>query len=533
MNKILIVGTNNSYTNELKRVAAGMNMEVCAVCSSIEEVREFFETGEVADIVIASDNLFVGTTVPQVLSELMNAGYYSNLFFVLKHDTYVEYLLNNQIAYTFENDTAPMNLLQMIGEALGIPTASMNEYDARGSRQNMSDRYGQEQTNRDRYPQQNGYRQDNYRQNSMNQGQMRQGQMNGQSQFNGGPNRGNMNHNSSRPQNGPMGYNQRGFRPMMIAINSPKGGVGKTSLSIELSSMLAARAKEIDFNPSSRLHSGRQVEVCLVDLNPSFDTMASSLSFVRNCPNYPTVSEWVNAIEEKIYNYLTPAEKKAIMNDRSHDFGPYIREDEIFFSRDEIRKLLIQDQKTGLYVLPSVSLPFDVEYVKPQYLRIMLNQIRKVFDVVIVDTGNNISFFTVEALKAADEVFLLTTPTIGSTTVLGKLTKNTNRLRLSSDKINLVVNYPNGAESDLSPAKIAEALRLPLVSVLPFEEGIRNSHEKGEPFAIYNRKSEYTREIIKLAQQICPLWSTTTQKSPKASTKKKKKKKGLFSFLMS
>lgn len=496
MQTLLIIGQNNSYTQELKRAAMYKKIEVVSTCSCLEDLQQFLQTGIRVDIIVASDNLFQ-TNVPKVVSALFAAGYHDNVFFILKHPDFQEYLYRSNVQYAFETDMAPTVLLDMIQRQIPDTTEEpqyQENYSYHQPRYEEEPRYNQGYPNQPQ--QQNGF-QNQYRNYTENE------------YFN-------------------MMNQRSGFKPMMITINSPKGGVGKTSLSIELSSMLANRANQIDINPNSRLHSARKIEVCLVDLNPSFDTMASSLKFVRDQPTYPTVTDWVSAIEEKIYNELDAEDRIQLRQDKYHNFVPFLPKVNISFSREEIRRLVLHDDQTGLYVVPSVSLPFDVEYVKPEYLRIILQQLRRTFDIVIVDTGNNVSFFTVEALQQADEVFLVTAPTTGSTTVLGKLTKNLERLRLSRDKINLIINYPNGAESELSPERIAEALQLPLVSVLPFDEGIRSSHEMGEPYAIHNPKSTYAQAIVKLAVQICPLWNTSL---PKARKPKKKKKKGFFSFL--
>ena len=108
---------------------------------------------------------------------------------------------------------------------------------------------------------------------------------------------------------------------------------------------------------------------------------------------------------------------------------------------------------------------------------------------------------------------------------MGKLTKNISRLKLNKDRISLVVNYPNGSDSELDPIEIAKALKLPLISVLPFDEGIRESHEHGEPYSCNTRKSRYANEITKLAQQVIPLWAVKTR-SP---VQTKPRKKGVLS----
>lgn len=489
MLKVLVINNNHPYVNELKRAALLEDVDILAVCYGIDDVRKRLNSGVNPDVIIASDVLFPGTSVDLVVNEIRNAGMLHKLYFVLRNTNYTEYLINCNIQYVLENDVTPMELLNMVKAPVIKSGASYNDLDNRivedVETKRMASILAQEKENK-RRAEMPKYETETVLQDSRMSG---------------------------------------GFKPIMVAINSPKGGVGKTAISIELAFLLAARAKEVDFNPSSKLSYSKKVSVCLVDLNPSFDTMASTLECVRSTPNYPTISDWVQKIEEKIFNNLSADEKRELMDDEDHDFAPFINENSIRFTREEVESLLVHDSQTDLYLLPSISLPFDVEYVKPQYVRIILNQIRAMFDITIVDTGNNISFFTVQALQQANEIFLVTNPTAGSSVVLGKLTKNLDRLQLEKSKFNLVVNSPNGKETELDADTISKVLKLPLVSELPFDEGVKMAHEKGMPYCIYNKKSAFAREAVKLAQQICPLWNAVQRKKPVQSSGK-----GLFGF---
>lgn len=486
MLKVLIISNNHSYVNELKRSSQLSDIDILAVCFGVDDVRKRLNSGIEPDVIIASDVLFPGSSVESVVNEFKKIDKLDKLYFVLRNTSYAEYLMNMGIQYVFENDIVPQDLLNMIKG----PTLNYDDLDERivedHETKNMANILAQEKANK-RKAEQPSY---------TSEAVLTDNRMSGNN-----------------------------FKSIMVAINSPKGGVGKTAIAIELAFLLAARAKEVDFNPASKLNYSKKVSVCLVDLNPSFDTMASTLECVRSTPNYPTISDWVTKIEEKIFDNLSAEEKRDLMKDENHDFAPFIKENSIRFTREEVEELLIRDNQTELYLLPSIALPFDVEYVKPQYIRIILTQIRAMFDVTVVDTGNNISFFTVQALQLANEIFLVTNPTAGASVVLGKLTKNLDRLLLEKSKFNLIVNSPNGKEAELDADTIAKVLKLPLISELPFDEGVKMAHEKGQPYCIYNKKAAFSRESVKLAQQICPLWTAVQKRKPTQS-----KSGGLFGF---
>lgn len=267
-------------------------------------------------------------------------------------------------------------------------------------------------------------------------------------------------------------------KSLMITIASMKGGVGKTTLSMELAFLLASRAKEIQYlSPEGNVH--RNLRVCLVDLNPSYDTMVATLTCVHTRMTYPTVSEWL----------------KKIHSEPPHDF-----------TSKEIESLLVQDGDSGLYILPGLREPEDADGTVLQDIRKILIELREFFDIILVDTGNNTSIFTMASIQESDEIFLVTTPAIGSSVVVGKVIRWLKENDVDMDKLNLVVNSCNGPQTNLKPELIAEVLNVPLVAILPFEEQVRLSYENGEAYSINQRNSRFTRQLVKLAAEICPLW---------------------------
>lgn len=487
MFNILIVSNNALYNSEIKRAAALEDVNIQAMAVGIDDVQRYINSGMSPDVVLLSDILVPGTTIEAVV-QLLRSSKLTNIYGILKTTQKAEFLMSSSIQYVFENDVTPVELLSMIKNSnTTLSREDLNERDIESvDTKNIANMLASEKTNKRRMEAVE-----------------------------------NIQNNHTSVLSSRDGINS--LKSIMVAINSPKGGVGKTAVAIELAFLLAARTKEIDLNPTSKLSFAKKVSVCLVDLNPSFDTMAATLECVRGVKNYPTISDWVNLIERKIFDTLTDEEKTSLLADENKDFAPYINESAIRFKREEILNLLVQDETTGLWILPSISLPFDVEFVKPQYVRIILNQIKAAFDISIVDTGNNISFFTVEVLKAANEILVISTPTSGSSVVLSKLIKNLDRIEVDKSKISLVLNYPNGPKAQLDADTISNVLKLTLVSELPYDENVKLAHEEGIPFSIYNAKSPFAREAKKLAQQIYPLWNAIQKKNKGSGS-------SLFSF---
>lgn len=310
----------------------------------------------------------------------------------------------------------------------------------------------------------------------------------------------------------PMGNSFMG-KSSMIVINSQKGGVGKSSTAIELAYAIGYKSKGMDLNPTSKLSHSKMLRIALVDLNPANDTIASTLSVTRNKTQYPTVLNWAQAIELKIYQELTDEEKEQITTNPNLNVSQYCSDFDIHFTKEEVDSLMVYDEEANVYVLPAVSLSVDVQYIPREYIKVILKTIKEHFDISIVDTANNLSYFTIEAFYAADEVFLVTAPSISTTSVVKRALDSCKSLGVDTSKFNLVINYPNRATSDISEEIIEEGLGVKLVSVLPYEPQLGASHEAGKTFSTRNTKSKYAQSIIRLAQQIIPLWQVKRQGS--------------------
>ena len=113
------------------------------------------------------------------------------------------------------------------------------------------------------------------------------------------------------------GSQQGGFRTLkqtVIAVNCPKGGVGKTTIS-----------KELAIAYSSVKVAGQPLKVCLVDCDLDFGDVASML----NLQPYPNIHHWISDIRQRL---------------RENPRG------EIRYTQQQIEKYLIA-HPTGLKIL--------------------------------------------------------------------------------------------------------------------------------------------------------------------------------------
>lgn len=175
----------------------------------------------------------------------------------------------------------------------------------------------------------------------------------------------------------------------IISTFSNKGGIGKTSIAVNLAVELAETTKEkvalIDLN----LQLG-DVSTFL-DLNPSFD-----MSYV--------VSNIQNLDETNILNTLT------------------------------------RYKNTSLYV---VADPVNIEKSKEittEQIKMLIETLKKTFSYVIIDIGTNIDGKTIAALDASDLILLIAIVNLPAIRNIQRCMNLFKKLQYPNDKIKLVLN---------------------------------------------------------------------------------------------
>ena len=181
----------------------------------------------------------------------------------------------------------------------------------------------------------------------------------------------------------------------LIAFTSGKGGVGKTTLCVELATMLALTN-----------HNGQNYKVCIVDMNLDFGNVYGSLNLntSKKC-----MTDWAVDMRER----------------RERGYS------DMEYTEAEIKSFLQQVQKypgsqsdepaEGFESLYALCAPFrniDTANITRNVAdidRMVDNLVRNGgFDYVLLDTGNNTRDTVLFSVKRADYVFLIVTQDVNA-----------------------------------------------------------------------------------------------------------------------
>ena len=204
-----------------------------------------------------------------------------------------------------------------------------------------------------------------------------------------------------------------------IVITSGKGGVGKTTVAVNLAARLAQK--------------GQRVILCDADLGlNNVDVCAG----VEHLVTYDIV--------------------------------------DVIEGRCRAKQALVKHPKYGnLYLLTS-SHSAPERYVSPQSIKLVLENLAPQFDFILIDCPAGIDDGFHRAVATADEAIVVTTPHISAIRDADKVITVLKSYHLNG--ISVVLNKVRGdllmSGECLSPNEVAELLKTPVFGLLPEEYGI-------------------------------------------------------------
>ncbi len=213
-----------------------------------------------------------------------------------------------------------------------------------------------------------------------------------------------------------------------IVITSGKGGVGKTTVAVQLAAQLAKK--------------GQRVALCDADFGLNNVDVSAG---VENLVTY----DMIDVIEGRC------RAKQALVKHPSY---------------------------SNFYILTS-SHSAPERYVSPQAVKLVLDGIAPLFDFILIDCPAGIDDGFHRAVATADEAIVVTSPHISSLRDADKVITLLKSYQLNS--LSVIVNKVRGdlllSGECLSPKEIVELLKIPLIGVLPeeysiYEGDLQNAH---------------------------------------------------------
>lgn len=246
---------------------------------------------------------------------------------------------------------------------------------------------------------------------------------------------------------GPAGPQRAGE---VIAVFGAKGGIGKTTLAVNLAVAIAQQTKQ---------------RVALLDLDTQLGDVAVMLDFVPE-RTIVDAAEMVDRLEP------------------------------------ELIQTLLHEDRTGIRVLAGPLRPDEGEAIGAHHISKIVEVMANTYDYVVIDTAPHFTDTLVSALDAATMILLLTTPDVPSLKNT-KLTIGVMRnWGYSEDKVKMVVNYAYTSDG-VVPSDAENTLEYPIFWKIPNDSAAATAIKVGRPVIEVKPNSKVAQNIQSLAQSIC------------------------------
>lgn len=251
----------------------------------------------------------------------------------------------------------------------------------------------------------------------------------------------------------------------VIAVFSPKGGVGKTTVSANLSIAVAA--------------SGRSV--CLLDLDLAFGDVAITLQV------FPTLTiEHAAGAEDSLDQALIDS--------------------------------LLTEHSSGVQVLAAPTTPEAVVQVTPLLVQRLITALREQFDVVILDCPPNFDDHTLTALDETDECVLVATLDVPTLKNVKVAIDTLDALMIAEGARHLVLNRADEAVG-ITVEKVESILGMPVAAAMPSSVEVAAATNAGEPIVLAKPDHPFPFAIRRLAGHL--LGDPVEQTAPDAAARRR------------
>ncbi|MED1468702.1 AAA family ATPase [Bacillus salipaludis] len=247
----------------------------------------------------------------------------------------------------------------------------------------------------------------------------------------------------------------------VIAVTNPKGGVGRTIVTVNLAVAFAKMGKK----------------VAVIDGNLQFGEVAMYCNVKPKKTIYEWVKEGYGREQYSINQYMTAVEG-------------------------------------NVSILAAPPRPEFFEGISENQIKAAVNEAKKLFDIVLIDMPVHLSEIHLRFLDLADEILLLTQNEVSVLRLNQLYLEMLESINLK-DRVKLILNR-SVKKQGLDVKKIEAILGLSIFFTLPEQVNVASSSIKtGQPFILSNPRSQLGKTVLKLSEKLIDQKIVETKKLKK------------------
>lgn len=239
----------------------------------------------------------------------------------------------------------------------------------------------------------------------------------------------------------------------VISVFSPKGGVGCSTLAINLGIAMTKGAK---------------ANIVLIDASLQF----GDISVLLNTHPKTTIADLAPNAED--------------------------------LDNELVESVLVSD-RTGMKALLAPPRPEMADLVTPDALTKIIEKLREMYDIIIVDMYSSLQDTVISVLDISDLIVLVTTPEIPAIKSARLFFEVTEALEYPREKIFLVLNKSN-PRIGIRAQDIESSIKYPVQAQFPLDEQTSlQAVNQGIPYVAGQSNTELAKSVVACAQKIYQL----------------------------
>ncbi len=230
----------------------------------------------------------------------------------------------------------------------------------------------------------------------------------------------------------------------VIAVASGKGGVGKTTVALNLGTVLTYHFKK---------------NVTLIDCNVTTSHLGMYLGMYYSPITLNKALRGEVSLKEAVYTH----------------FG-------------------------GMKVVPASLSLSDLEGVDITKLREKIESISDESEIIFLDGAPGLGREAIATLKAADEVLFVTTPFVPSVMDIVRTMEVVNEIGIKP--IGIILNMVNREKYEMTSLEVEQLTRVPVIGSIPFDKNVYKSLVEKLPVVIFRPNTKATKSFVKLGANL-------------------------------
>jgi pilus assembly protein CpaE len=171
---------------------------------------------------------------------------------------------------------------------------------------------------------------------------------------------------------------------------------------------------------------------------------------------------------------------------------------------------------SGLKLLLAPPQPQFADAVTPEMIRGLIKSLKSEFRAVVVDTNNRLDDKTMAVLDNADYILLLTTPELPAIKSAKLFLELFEQLELDLDRIGVVINSANMV-GGIPPYKIEKILKIQRAHQIPYDPRILLAVNRGTVLTQQEPNTPSAQAIIQLAEEVGQMLPEPAESVPVAA----------------